>query len=489
MTNRQMLGIMLIAPVGTREVTLTDLSLLPDDLRAHWNHADPKQRTGARTKGEALLADLDRYAPALSLDILGKAVRHVYRAHGHIDRLILVASDQPETTPERYRRNDTIELARLIKKLLLQDPAWKPVGDRTKIMTVTDNPASYGVMRDFYRQRLPSLRCDLKPEGVCYLAVTGGTAQMSTMLLLEGVRLLEPLAVPIYVLEEYDMPQTLDVGRQMLMDELRETLKRDLAIYAYHAAWKSAVEGAAMLRGMLPHYDALVAVLDCARHRLNFDFATAQSALFGADRDLSAPLKARVMNLSHELSEDGRTKEWLIAEVFHSAIVRLGVEAYASFVGRVFRFQEAMLRYLCEKWGATFGGKNEAFIEPNWLAAHQGVKTALEEAKINTDREISRMTLQALALQLAQERGDEQGQKWVNRLARFEQVASLRNQLVIAHGFSGVSLQKLAELYKGGAPQIVDDMEALLSDVLGMKGSDSPYDRLNALCCDLLKGE
>jgi len=482
--------IMLIAPVGTREVTLTDLSLLPnDDLCASWNHANPRERTGARTKGEVLRADLDRYAPALSLDILGKAVRHVFWAHGHIDRLILVASDQPDTTPGKYRRNDTIELAKVIKELLRRDTLLKSVGDSTKIMVVTDNPSDYKVMREFYRQGVPVWCRDLTPEGVCYLEVTGGTAQMSTMLLLEGVRLLGPQAVPVYVLEEYDMPQTLDVGRQMLVDELKETLKRDLSIYAYHAAWKSAVEDAAVLRGMLPHYDGLLAVLDCARYRLNFDFATAQSALFRADQGLPVPLKGLVMALAHELSEQGRTREWLIAEVFHSARVRLSTEAYASFVGRVFRFQEAMLRYLCEAWGAKFGGDNEAFIEPDWLAAHEGVRTALEKAKIQLNRAVSRMTLQVMALQLARERGDEQGQDWVRRLSCFERVASLRNQLVITHGFSGVSLQKLAELYKGGAPRIEADMASLLMEVLGVDAATNPYDAINTLCRDLIEGD
>ncbi len=481
---------MLVAPVGTREVTLTDLSLLPDDdLRTYWNHADPEQRTGARTKGEVLMANLDRYAPALSLDILGKAVRHVFQAHHRIDWLILVASDQPETTSEKFRKNDTIELARLIRELLRRDSSLKQVGNRTKIRVVSDNPSSYEVMRDFYRRELPVWCHDLKPEGVCYLEVTGGTAQMSTMLLLEGVRLLGPRAVPIYVLEEYDMPQTLNVGRQMLVDELKETLRRDLSVYAYHAAWKSAVEDESVLRGTLPYYDALAAVLDCARRRLNFDFATAQSALFGADRGLPAPLQGRVMALAHELSEDGRTREWLIAEVFHSAIVRLRTEAYAGFVGRVFRFQEAMLRYLCEVWGAKFGGENEAFIDPDWLAEHEGVRTALEKAQINADREVSRMTLQTIALRLAQERDDEQGQSWVKRLARFERVASLRNQLVITHGFAGVSLRRLAELYKGGDPQIVTDMKELLEEVLGVRNPDNPYDQLNGLCYDLLEGK
>lgn len=482
--------IMLIAPVGTRDVTLTDISLLPDDeLRTRWNHADPKERMGARQKGEVLRADLERYGPALSLDILGKAVRHVFQAQGGIDRLILVASDQPEeTTPERYRRNDTIELAKVIKELLRRDPTLKPVADRSKIMVVRDNPSSYEMMRDFYRQKLPVWCRDLKAEGTCYLEVTGGTAQMSTMLLLEGVRLLRQRAVPLYVLEEYDMPQTLDVGRQMLADETKDTLRRDLSIYAYHAAWQSAVQEAAVLRSTLPCYEALVAVLNCARHRLNFDFAAAQSALFGADRGLPVSLREDLLALAHELSEEGRSPEWLIAEVFHSATVRLRTEAYASFVGRVFRFQEAMLRYLCETWGVQFGGENGAFVEPEWLAAHEGVRAALERMGIRTEREVSRMTLQIMALQLAREREDEPGERWVKRLSRFEQVASLRNQLVITHGFEGVSAQRLAQLYRGGGQQIEADMAGLLVDVPGVDVATNPYDAINALCRDLMEG-
>jgi hypothetical protein len=193
--------------------------------------------------------------------------------------------------------------------------------------------------------------------------------------------------------------------------------------------------------------------------------------------------------LAQELSEDSRTKEWLIAEVFHSATVRLSTEAYASFVGRVFRFQEAMLRYLCETWGAEFGGKNDAFIEPNWLAEHPGVQAALEKAQVRADREVSRMTLQVLSLQLARERKDKRGQGWVKKLARFEQVASLRNQLAITHGFSGVSLQKLDELYAGGAPEIVADMENLLSQVLHMENLSNPYDQINVLCHNFLHGK
>ena len=480
---------MLIAPVGTREVTLADLSLLPDDdLRSHWNHAETRQRTGARVKGEVLLADLDRYAPALSMDILGKAVRHVFQAHGVIDRLILVASDQPVTTPEKYRRNDTIELARVITELLGRDPVLRQVAGRTKVMVVTGNPSDYQVMRDFYRRGLPLWCRDLKADGVCYIEVTGATSQMGAMLLLEGMSFLGAQAIPVYVQEEYDMPQTLDVGRQMLADEVRATLRRDLSIYAYHAAWQTAEQEAAVLRGLVPHYDALLATLDSARHRLNFDFAAAQAALFGADRGLPEPLKGRVSALAHDLSERSRTKEWLIAEVFHSARVRLRTQAYASFVGRVFRFQEAMLRYLCETWGALFEGRNEAFLDTGWLAGQQEVRKALDKAGIRANREVSRMTLQVLAFGLARERGDERGEAWVKRLARFEQVAGLRNQLAITHGFEGVSARRLAVLYRGGAEQIEADMASLLADVLGADISADPYADINSLCCDLIVG-
>ncbi len=480
--------VMLIAPVGTRDVTLADLSLLPDEaLRQQWNHADARERTGARQKGQVLLADLERYAPALHLEILGKAVRHVFALHGKIDRLLLIASDQPEGTADRHRQNDTIELARLIKELLRQDATLRSVGERTRIMPVTQNPASYEGMRSFYRQGLPTWTRDLAPEGVCYLAVTGGTPQMSTMLLLEGVRLLRTRAVPLYVLEDYDIPQTLDVGRDMLADSLRQTLERDLSIYAYHAAWQLVVAEERVLRSSLPHYDALRAVLDAARHRLNFDFGAAQRALRGADRGLPEPLARRVLALATGLSERGRTPQWLIAEVYSSAAIRRRCEAYASFVGRVFRFQEAMLRYLCQQWGAQFGGKNEAFLDPQWLAGQPALAQTLAQAGVDAGHEVSRRALRVVAGHLAT--GRPGGVGWLQRRGRFEQVAGLRNQLVITHGFAGVSAERLAELYPGGAEQIEADMAGLLADVLGLNGAPNPYDDLNALCCELLEGD
>lgn len=479
---------MLIAPVGTREVTLTDLALLSDEtLRANWNHADLAQRVGARAKGEVLLADLERYAPALNMEIIGKAVRHVHQRHGRIDRLILVASDQAPSAAERYRKNDTRPLAQVVQELLKRDLKLRRVGFRTEIAVVSANPADYEVMRAFYREGLPKWCRELAPDGVCYLEATGGTAQMAVMLLLEGVHWLRARAAPLYVLAEYDMPLHLDAGRQMLADELKETLQRDLSVYAYHAAWKTARENAAILRESLAHYDTLVAVLDCARHRLNFDFAQAQTALFGAERGLPTPLRSQVMALAHELSAEGRTSAWLIAEVYHSAVVRLETESYEGFVGRVFRFQEAMLRFLCERWGTQFSGDRGNVLDPEWLKAQTAVAGALSARGISAEREVTRATLQTLALQLARERSDAQGEGWIKALARLEQIASLRNQLVITHGFAGVSLRLLAELYKGGAPQIVADMALLLEEALAQPATDSPYAQINTACSSLLE--
>jgi hypothetical protein len=488
MPHDQQWQVMLIAAIGTRDVTLTDPSLLPtEELRQGWNHADAKERTGAWQQGEVLLADLDRYAPALSLDILGKAVRHVFERHGRIDRLVLVASKQPEATAEKYRKNDTFQLAQVVKELLRRDKALRGVGERTKIIAVLGNPASYEVMRTFYRQNLPTWSRDLSPEGVCYLEVTGGTAQMSTILLLEGVRLLRNRAVPLYILEEYDIPQTLNVGREMLVDSLRQTLERDLEIYAYHAAWRTVVEEEALLRPALPHYSALRAVLDSARHRLNFDFDAAYRALFGTDQGLPHPLCEQVLAMASELSERGRTPEWLIAEVVHSAAVRCRTEAYASFVGRTFRFQEALLRWLCERWGAQFGGKNNAVLDPAWLVANPAVAQALSDEKVRVDCQVTRFTLAVLARELAKTAGPE-AEGWVQQLAGLEDVASLRNQLVITHGFAGVSAKRLADLYKGGAEQIERDMADLVSGALGIDTAENRYDAITSLCLALLGG-
>jgi uncharacterized protein YutE (UPF0331/DUF86 family) len=342
-------------------------------------------------------------------------------------------------------------------------------------------------MRAFYRQNLGRWCSKLAANGLCYLAVSGGTPQMGAMLLFEGARRLRERAAPLYVLPNYDMPVSLDVGRQVLADELVETLQRDLSVYAYHAAWKSAVENAALLREVLHHYDALVALLECGRRRLNFDFATAQAALFGADRGLPPRLRTRVLALAHELSPADRTAAWLIAEVYHSAAIRYRTEAYASFVERIFRFQEALTRHLCETWDAQFGGKNNVFLDEGWLASRPGVAAALAAVPIDVAKPTTRATLQVVARQLALEAGNATGQDWLRRLDRFEQVANLRNQLV--HGFEGVSEARLAELYRGGGQQILADMASLLTEALATQPSDNPYDRINALCGELLGKE
>lgn len=488
MTSETKYAVVLIAPVGTREVTLTDLSLLPtDELRTRWNHQDPALRLGARMKGEVLLADLERYAPALQMEILGKAIRHVAQAHGAIDRLILVASDQPDPVLPRYRANDTIELARLVRALLKRAPSLEQVGNHVKIEVITDNPASYEVMRSFYQAKLPSWRNQLLPEGVCYLAVTGGTAQMSTMLLLEATRILRAQAVPLYVLAEYDMPLHLDVGRQLLLDDLRASIRRSLEIYAYHAAWQTLSDNRTLAQSTLPHYETLLALLDCARHRLNFNFSMAQAALFGADRTLPAVLKGEVLQLAHELSETGRSEEWLIAEVFYSASIRLNTEAYEAFVGRVFRFQEAMLRYLCERWGARFRQDDPSVLDETWIDA-VSIRPMLDKMQVPISKRVTRRTLQIVALELAQRNNDADGEGWVKALARFEAIADLRNQTVITHGFQGVSLTVLRKLYKGGAEKILSDMEALLRAILERAGRDNPYHQINQLCTRLLEG-
>lgn len=487
MAEQKLAQVMLIAPVGTREVTLTDLNLLPDEaIRARWNHADPKERIGARIKGEVLSADFERYAPAVSLDILGKAVKYVLQQHGKIDQLILVASDQVDAKLPYYRNNDTIEIAKLMRTWLRADKTLKPVGDHTKIEVVTENPADYEIMRNFYRKKLPGWRKQLAPDGVCYLEITGGTSQMSTMLLFEGVNFLRTQATPLYVLAEYEMPLHLDIGRQILVDELITTVQRDLEIHAYHAAWKTLLDNRTLSEQALPYFAGLVAVIDAARHRLNFDFAKAQKALFGADQTVPPSFKRAILDLADELSEAKRSKEWLIAEVFYGAQVSFQNEVYADFVGRTFRFQEALLRYLCETWGAQFDPKDKARLDQSWVT-EANLLEALQKQQVDVQREISRRSLHILAMEIARRANNSEGQTLLKRLGRFEQIAALRNQLVITHGFEGVSLQKLADAYKGDAHGILEDMKLILQEALGIEPKVSPYTRINQLCQRLLE--
>jgi len=477
--------VILLANVGNRDVQVPAHPELPPTKEA-------------RALGQVLLDNWDAYRDAIQTDILIKALRWVVRKHGGVDRVILVASDQ---TDERYRQTDTITIAQVIERLLLEHRGsfeWaKAIGEVT-IETLTANPASYDEMTLFYDRLLPTI--PVRHGDMVYLAVSGGTAAMAAMLLFKGIEHFQAQAHPLYV-NEYDaMPTSLNVGRRIMLNALVSDIRLSIGAYQYHAALRLVEENADFLRQTIRNFDMLCAVIRYARARLNFDFTEAENALFGTDLDAQPEFARALHDLVNDITESNRTEAWLLREVLHTAEISFRTGAYADFLGRAFRLSEGLTDAVLDRWApadlfvtvsvqnSDGSSSSRKRLSEAWLTEHIDAWEFLEQRKINLEIGLTRKTLLTLAEYFA---GSNNSRRQVVKyLNRIDELGSYRNQMPFAHGYAGVSLEMLKARYKTNRDdEMLRNLVWLYEQCVGQAPGPNPYDAINDLILGLLQAD
>lgn len=308
---------------------------------------------------------------------------------------------------------------------------------------------------------------------------------MAAMLLLKGVMIFGERAHPLYVTPAHTMPLSLDIGRQLILDVTLKDLQRSLEVNQYHAALALLDSRAELLRSAWQTYPAVYAVVSYARHRLNFDFESAQEAIFGAERDLSDKLAKRVLELADDMGD--RDEVWLLGEVLHTAEISFRNGAYADFLGRAFRLSEGLSDFAIERWADETPFHNEGReISPAWLDKRPEAREFLERKGIDLNLGVTRKTLLALAEYLAG--NDDTRRQVVRKLNRIGELGSYRNQMPFAHGYAGVSLASLKKRYSASRDdEILRDLKWLFKTVTGHPLAPNPYDAINSLILELIQ--
>ena len=486
--------VLLIANIGNRDVWLDKGTPIPGKVNPRWN-----KDASRRALGQALLRDWSSCLPHLGLPIIGKAVEYVRHQSGQFDRLVLVSSDQSdrEGVSERHLAQDTCELAPVVTRLLVEQYDFDPAA--ITHWTVRGNPADYSDMQAFFRQHLTTLG-DEHPDAAFYLEVSGGTPAMTSMLLTVGADVFGLDARPLYVSEHEEQPFPLDLGRRLVAQALIRTIQANLNIYAYHAAADTVHDNLDLLREFVP-VEPLLAVLECARQRINFNFDRARETL---TRVPVAKRSEQLAELESSLHED--QAEWLLHEIVYNAEIKLNTGAYGDFLTRVFRFDEAALRYTARCLGARLVDKTDQpdadgeFLDAAWLADKPELVAYLDAKSVrrNSAGKVSanRFVLSLVISFLAKRRGDPAPKALLERLGDIDKLSNVRNKSFAVHTFEGVSRRRMAQAFfgqdaAGTDEEIAHVMEALqdaCETATGQSFDDTnPYDAINDLIHQLLE--
>jgi hypothetical protein len=440
----------------------------------------------ARPRGKEILERYAEYAADILLPILQPALAYIHSQQpGARFRLILFGTDQPPGKAQQ-EQTDTLYFAEIAARKVPE--SFGEVFGRPEVQLVDGiNPALHDEAYERYGQLLLPLR---SPEvAACYVAPAGGIPACNMALLLQGVRYFGERLQVVYVPQEAE-PQGLRIGRQIM------------------GAFKQAAAAEHLQRldfaNALPYLQALeiqpglLGLVAYAAQRFAFDFDSARATLEQALRDGDAPLRAFIgENLRHRLDwwlQPGDSPErltGLLNELYWNAAITYQHHRYADFLGRVYRFQEAVLRYLVEMalgistdLGKEVRERNQQRWEATILAdapLHAYLEASTLEGQPLDWRRIGRPAYKTiLSFTYAEHspvRPDGQPRfppalrgkyaalfKMVNSL---DELVELRHRTIIGHDFQGVSEALLLEKSPDHKPPV-----QVLAEIMRMLGQD-----------------
>ncbi len=380
-----------------------------------------------------------------------------------IERLYLFATKQ-----RPVHQKDTIYVACIVKELIDREFA---IGERIEVIQIDENPADYDTMFNLYELEMKRISLD---ADVIHVSITGGTPAQNMALLIKSLLAFRNKVQVVYKLMGSKEVEKFKIGEAIVKILLSEELKALKDGHLYGSAAELAEK-----------YNLLelkeILMLKAKEHRVLFNFEESikvlRKALNGAHGEERARIKSEIEDI--ERIEEGLkgkerfseeyflTYRALIKELVYNMKIKWEQGAYGDFLGRLFRFEEAVLRYIFEKETEVtterVKGRYGAF-ELN-VKSDMELLSFLKEEGIKMERiEPNQKVLRKiLEFWVTKKRNAKWGLvfKFVDKISKPEgdSLTDLRNKSILAHGFEGISKDRINERYKG---DILRDIERVV---------------------------
>ena len=461
--------IMLICTLGVRDLLL-----------------DNEQIKQPREKGKEIFDDFNTYYSRLSYPIIQPALEYIFndKKHEQIDRLILIATDQDEENTKPYHRsNDTIEFARILQKAVGKKYGQKKVF-QIKIKKIAQNPSFIDDMYLFFGRALTGKDFNMENIETCYVEQAGGIPSANMALLFQCINRFEEKCSPVYVSEKTGHAIPIKFTDAILSDKRKALLlelsdKFDYALLCDH------------LDGTNDKEKFIYILSQYAQHRLYFDTLTARSiAKQGMGEFLS-----RDRNIFEDFLIDLEKIEQknyvsLILELYYNMTVKYSRKEFVDFLGRIYRFKEAVLRYLFEfntgvstdidkKTGKQTDFFN--FIEENLELRQFIVSEKTPQGSPINVHSVSISLLTACLKYFAIKTPDASYQKIYEILQKLDILIALRNKSIVGHGFEGVSEEIVRSKYNG---DIFDDLKIIIDKIFKLSDiamPENPFEKIRSI--------
>ena len=333
-------------------------------------------------------------------------------------------------------RQDTKFIAHIVKSILCSRYDFD--GTSINLYAISKNPADYDEMLKLYRAEVDNI-----PESAdrVFVSLAGGTPQQNFSAMLESVARFGAKATMIYTPRGSEDAVEYGVGYEIYkrMISHRVDILKEKKMYGMAA--KLAEE-----YGILDTNE--IKMLQAKNHRLLFDFESSQT-LFNEVKDKLPEHLEEIHSAIDELEKlKNKNKYALIHELYENMLVKWEQGAYVDFLGRLFRFEEAVLRFVVENEFNISTEKDENDLRfKSDVSSNNDLKNFLDKNGINYDTP-NRLCLFMMLRFLISKNPNRNDLKIItDTIKKIKKLSDLRNASIMAHGFEGISRDRINALY------------------------------------------
>ena len=418
-----------------------------------------------RKTGKYILDNYKKFKDNITLPIINPFLEAIRRKNIKVSRIILFATDQPESIESKWRNKDTIYFAQFIKYKL---KGMKICSDEDIKIIKIGNEVNYldSVYKQFTKEfkNNPALN-DLGEDTNFFILPVGGIPAIISALLFNSILYFRN-NVKHYNVDENGNVIPISFNNIFLKELEKNSLLDSLKNFFY-----------ASIRDKTSN-EYIRTLADYAYNRLTFNFDRAYDVL---EKISSEPNnRYKVSELRKSIDELYKDKNKRLIEIFHTAIIKIKQEQYVDALLRLYNFTDnfmsdkvfELLNLNKEKkayedyWKfeicKTFkkDEKFEKFIinyneTPNFDYKKQGLPTYMAILKyFHNENKID--------------------EKFIKVCKCLIKISDLRNKSIGAHGFQGISKEKINDILKSEKTNI-DDLLKEIEQFLNAPFQESVY--------------
>lgn len=350
-------------------------------------------------------------------------------------------------------KQDTKFIAHIVKSILYSRYDFDEIS--INIMVISKNPADYDEMMKLYRAEVGNL-----PEFIdhVFVSLAGGTPQQNLSLMFESVARFGEKTTIIYTPRDSNKAVEYKIGYDIYkrMISQRVDILKEKKMYGMAADLATEY-------GVLDSNE--IKMLQAKNHRLLFDFDSAQM-LFTEVKDKLPEHREEIYNAINKLEKlKNKEKPALIHELYENMLIKWEQGAYVDFLGRLFRFEEAVQRFVVENEFNISTEKDENGLRfKSDVISNNDLKNFLVKQKIDYSTP-NRLCLFMMLRFLISKNPDRTDIKLItDTIKKIRQLSDLRNASIMAHGFEGISKDRINALY--GSDKLIDDLKKYI-DISG----------------------